>query len=87
MIAFITSLKVVNINHLILIKNIMGVVIEHFENGFIEFKDKTKFTSFVKKIYEENEKDSDIILNKIRNYSDAIYYMRNYCGNFKLVKF
>jgi len=65
----------------------MGVIIEHFENGFIEFKDKTKFTEFVKKIYEENEKDSDIILNKIRNYSDAIYYMRNYSGNFKLVKF
>lgn len=63
-------------------------IIENNVTGeIIEFKDKIKFTEFIRKIYFENEDGSDIKLNKIRNYSDAIYYVKKYCGNFDLKNF
>lgn len=63
----------------------MSTVVEHFENGYIEFKDKRKFINWVKKIYKENESESDFKLNKIVTYSDAVQYIKDYCDNFKVI--
>lgn len=64
-----------------------NTVIENIVTGeFIEFKDRNKFTDYVRNLYNQNEQSSLIKLNKIRNYSDAIYYIKNYSNNIKLIK-
>lgn len=61
----------------------MGIVIKDNENNFIEFNDKVKFTSFVNNLHKEN---NNTLLNKIRNYSDAVYYLKNQKTKYIIVK-
>lgn len=63
-----------------------GVTIKNIETGeYIEFKDRTMLTAYVSKLYKEDKETDSIKINRIRNYSDAIYYIKNHCKIIEII--
>jgi hypothetical protein len=61
-------------------------ILEHFENGKLEFKSSADFIEYVQLLFKENEEDNEVGLVMPRTYNECVLYVYAYCGNFEVIQ-
>jgi len=59
-------------------------ILTHVENGTRDFTDETSFVEFVKRLFDENEESSDVVIESIDSYWDSVNYIHKYCDSFEV---
>lgn len=64
----------------------MRVVVENIDGYRKEFTDERTMIETMQNIFDENEKDSEVELKRPGTLPEAIFYLKEYCGNLEIVE-